>query len=58
MNPLLLSIGFQLGQVLLDHFTKAKAPQSILKAIQATLDAIEAHAKDVMSIEDWEALRG
>jgi hypothetical protein len=55
---LLISLGFQLGQTLLNHFVKAKAPQEVLDGIQSALDAIEKHALDTMTKDDWEALRG
>jgi len=55
---ILLSLGFTLGKTLLAQFTKAKAPQEVLDGIQTMLTAIETHANDVMSKEQWEALRG
>lgn len=55
---ILLSLGFTLGKTLLAQFTKAKVPQDVLDGIQAMLAAIETHANDVMSKEQWEALRG
>lgn len=60
MDPysLLLSMGFALGKSLLSSFTKAKAPQEVIDAVQSMLDAIEAHAQDRMTKEDWESLRG
>ncbi len=58
MNPILLSLGFQLGGILLSHFTRSQAPQEVLDAIQAAIDAIQKHAMDTMTKDEWEALRG
>lgn len=60
MDPyaLLLDLGFAFGKNLVASLTKAKAPQEVIDAVQASVDAIEKHAGDVMTKEQWEALRG
>ena len=55
---LLLNLGFALGKSIVASLTKAKAPQDVIDAAQASVDAIEKHAADIMSKEQWEALRG
>jgi phosphohistidine phosphatase SixA len=54
---LLISLGFELGRILVSHLTRAKAPAEIIDAAQAAVNAIENHAKDIMSAADWESLR-
>lgn len=54
---LLLSVGFDLAKALVSHLTKSKAPQEIIDAAQTTVNAIEAHAKDTMTSDQWDALR-
>lgn len=55
---ILVSLGLDLLQTVIDHFTKSKLPDEVIAAVQGAYDALEAHAKDVMSKEEWEALRG
>ena len=58
MYGLLISLGFTAAQMLVSHLTKSKLPQDIIDAAQNVVDKIEAHAKDIMSKEEWESLRG
>lgn len=55
---ILISLGFDLASALVSHLKKSKAPQEVIDAAQAAVDAILAHAKDLMTLEQWEALRG
>lgn len=57
INPL-IGIGFNLLGVLLSHFKKTQAAPQVLTAVQAAMDALEAHALDIMTKEQWESLRG
>lgn len=58
MNPLLISVGFSLAQLVVSHLTASKLPQEIIDAAQLVVDKIEAHALDQMTKSEWEALRG
>jgi len=60
MDPyqLLISLAFGLGKAAVTSLTKAKAPQTVIDAFQAAVDAVEAHANDVMTKDQWESLRG
>lgn len=54
----LISLGFGLLGSILSQLKKTKTPQEVLDALQAAMDALEKHALDNMTKEEWEALRG
>jgi hypothetical protein len=53
-----ISLAFDLASALVSHLKRAKLPQDLVDAAQATVDQILAHKDDVMTKEQWEALRG
>jgi hypothetical protein len=55
---LLIDLAFSLGKSLVASLTKAKAPQEVIDAAQKAVDAIDVHAADTMTKEQWEQLRG
>lgn len=55
---ILIDLGFALGKDLVASLTKAKAPQEVLDAAQAAVDAISAHQQDLITKANLEAQRG
>lgn len=58
LTGLALSLGYDLAEALVSHFTKSKLPQELIDAAQNTVNVILAHKDDLMTKEQWEALRG
>jgi hypothetical protein len=54
---ILIDLGLELGKDLLASLTKAKAPQEVLSAAQAAVDAIAQHQQDVITKANLEAQR-
>lgn len=54
----LLDLGLSFLRQFVASLTKQKAPTEVIDAVQASVDALEAHQNDVLSKADWEAQRG
>jgi hypothetical protein len=54
----LIGLGLNFLSQFLGSLTKAKAPQEVIDAIQASIVALQKHQTDLMSKADWEAQRG
>ena len=58
MYAQLLGLGITFLSQFLSSLTTNKAPQEVLDAVQASINALQAHQNDVMSKADWESQRG
>lgn len=57
-TELAVSLGLKLLGVVVQTFTKAQLPQTLIDAAQAAYDAVEAHKNDLMTKQQWEDERG
>lgn len=55
---MLISLGLDSLESLIEHFTKAKAPTEVIESLKAAYDNVEKHGQDTMTKDEWDALRG
>ena len=61
MNPLyssLIQLGLGFGKQFLASLTKAQAPQQVIDAVSAAVDALQKHWNDDVTRANLEAQRG